>query len=745
MRALMVFTMGFALACAVGAWFGFGSWGFLAAMVLLAVAAVCLFFLEKGKTAGRVLGICLGCAVGIACFSLHRHYILTPAAALDGQTLDCSFLVTQYSYDSSYGTAFYADMEVEGRDYRVKGYLNEKAELAPGDRMEGSFRLRLTAEGGKSQPTYHRSDGIFLLAYQQDAIEVTPAQTVPWQCLPGLWHGKLTKILDSFLPEDAAAFVKALLLGDRSELPYSTKTDFKIAGISHIVAVSGLHVSVLFALVQLLTRRKRFLTALVGIPAVLAFAALVGFTPSITRAAIMQILMMLATCLDREADPLTSLSVACLCMLTVNPLVIESVSFQLSVSCVLGIFLFASPMYQWLMDKKRLGRWTGKNLRGKLVHYIATGTSVSLSASLFTVPLTALYFGTVSLIGVVGNLLILWLISFVFYAAVLLCLAGALWPWAAGVLGWTLAWPVRFVLGTAHLLAKLPLAAVYTAGEYIRLWLVAVYVLIGIFLLTKEKKPMVLASCIALSLVAAVLAQSVPPYFREHQVTMVDVGQGQSIILRSRGKVFVVDCGADDAETAADCTSEALLSQGISRIDGLILTHSDDDHSGGAEYLCQRIAVDRVFAPEKAGEELLLSGNGAVYVTEDVVLTFEGGRLTLFAPQAGKTGNDSSIAVLFQTEKCDTLITGDLSQDGELALMRRVNLPKLEVLVVGHHGAAASTSELLLRFTSPEIALISVGQNNPYKHPRQQTLARLSQAGCRIYRTDLNGTVTFWR
>ena len=77
--------------------------------------------------------------------------------------------------------------------------------------------------------------------------------------------------------------------------------------------------------------------------------------------------------------------------------------------------------------------------------------------------------------------------------------------------------------------------------------------------------------------------------------------------------------------------------------------------------------------------------------------------------------------------------------------MRRVNLPKLEVLVVGHHGAASSTSELLLRFTSPEIALISVGQNNPYKHPRQQTLARLSQAGCRIYRTDLNGTVTFWR
>ena len=119
--------------------------------------------------------------------------------------------------------------------------------------------------------------------------------------------------------------------------------------------------------------------------------------------------------------------------------------------------------------------------------------------------------------------------------------------------------------------------------------------------------------------------------------------------------------------------------------------------------------------------------------------------MTIFAPVSYKSGNESSMCVLFQTENCDILITGDRSRKGELALLQRVTLPELELLIAGHHGSASATSDSLLALTSPEYVFISVGANNRYGHPNDDVLERLEKHGCNVFRTDEQGTLVFRR
>ena len=150
--------------------------------------------------------------------------------------------------------------------------------------------------------------------------------------------------MESIFTGDTVAFAKALLLGDTGDIDYATDTAFKISGIRHVIAVSGLHVSILFSLVYVFTARRKWLTTIVGLPLLFCFAALVGFSPSITRACVMHGLALIAMLFEREYDPPSALSFAVLCMLLSNPWTITNVGFQLSIGCVVGIFLFSEPI-----------------------------------------------------------------------------------------------------------------------------------------------------------------------------------------------------------------------------------------------------------------------------------------------------------------------------------------------------------------------------------------------------------------
>jgi competence protein ComEC len=750
MRKLVLFTIGFAAASLIGAVF-YGGWLLLCAVISLVLAGLFTVF-GKGwdKTAIFRL-IFIGCTAGFLWFGLYDSiFVMIPRIA-DAQQLSVTIEATDYSYKTDYGCAVEGKVTLNDKQYRIKAYLHSKEQIEPGDTVTGTFRLRLTTDGGAEDPTHHRSEGIFLLAYPVGSASVEKAEEISLEHYPALWRRQLLERIHALLPGEIGGFAAALLLGDRTGITYEMNTAFKVSGISHIIAVSGLHVSILFSLVYTLLARRRVLSCVVGIPVLFVFAAIVGFTPSITRACIMQSLMLIAMVMDKEYDGPTALSFAVLVMLVCNPLTVLSVSFQLSVGCMLGIFLFSEKIRQYLLEfgRKRIKK-EQKHLN-RLWQGIAASVSVSLSASVMTTPLVGYYFGCVSVVGVVTNLLTLWVISFIFYGLLLCLVVSVLSMGVAQLVVYLITIPILFVLKTALLISSLPMAAVYTSSPYVIAWLIGAYIMISLFLLRRKKQPKLLLTGIVFTFLLTQLFSWLEPLQDNFRMTMLDVGQGQSILLQSDGKTFLVDCGGDDDEDAADVTAEELLSRGISRLDGIIVTHYDADHAGGVAYLLSRIHADRLILPysqedEAEGQALAGATDGIVeYLREDTVLTFGNTEMTLFAPISDKSGNESSICVLFQREDCGILITGDRGMEGEMHLLQNHRIPHVDVLVAGHHGSAGSTSQELLNATTPQYAFISVGEDNRYGHPADQVLQRLLTAGCKIYRTDTYGTILFRR
>ena len=746
MRKLLWFSLGFSAACGLSiyvmpmpwtAWLG----------VLFAVAAIVLFGLSVRGRVRIVAVICLGLAVGQLWYTGYDAIYLAPIREMDGQTVQLSVNATEFSAEGSYGILVKGRTTVAGRYCRIQICLNDTQQVLPGEQITGYFRLRYTAPGGEKDATYHSGNGILLLGYSRGAETVISGQTPSWWYGAAYLRQALQEKIEQIFPADTGGFVKALLLGDTTGLDYATDTALSISGIRHVAAVSGLHVSILFSLVYFISGKRRLLTTLLGIPALVLFAAMAGFSPSILRAGIMQLLMLLALAFKQEYDPPTALSFAVLAMLAANPLMITSVGFQLSVGSVAGIFLFAGRISSWLLDGKRLGRWKPKSRRGRLARWFSTSIAISLSAYIATTPLAAWYFGNISLFGLVTNLLCLWVITFLFCGIIAACMLSVIWLPLGNIAAWLLSWLVRYILAVARLIAAIPLAAVYTQSLYIIIWLVFCYILLTVFLLSKEKQPVVLVCCTVLSLCVALLASWVEPLLDDYRVTVLDVGQGQCILLQSQGRTYMVDCGSDYEEDSADIAAAALLSQGITRLDGLILSHYDKDHVGGAAYLLGRIPADVLILPvgehaEVWEPEIIEAFRGTpIYADEDLKISWGNVLITVFSSQDTKTSNESSLCVLFHTEKCDILITGDRSKVGEAELLTTLALPKLDALIVGHHGAGTSTGELLLQATRPMLAIISVGQGNPYGHPATEVLERLQAYGCRIKRTDIDGTI----
>lgn len=744
MRRLLWFTIGFALGCGLCVTVLWQK-ELLPMLLYASVCAVlCLFFRFRNDLFRFPLASYLGLMLSFAWFFLFQNQYLMPISHLDGKTLPMRITVTDYSEKTEYGSRVDGFTELAGKPYRVMVYHDSKEAFAPGEVMEGEFRLRLTTPGGEKDSPYHQGSGVFLVAAAKGTMEHSPSERSDLFFWPARVAKTAGERIAAFFPEDTAGFAKALLLGDTSDLTYSQDTALKISGIRHVAAVSGLHVSILFGLVYLLLRSRRWLVFLVSLPLLLFFAAVTGFSPSVTRACLMCGLMAFGGAVREEYDSLTSLAFAVLCMLFMNPFVLLSVSFQLSVASVSGILLFTPPIAQWL--KQRFQKKSGKGFA--LSAWFTGSVSVSLGAMVFSTPLSAFYFGTVSLIGVLTNLLTLWIVAFLFVGIGAVCVLGGGAPLICQGLGWLLAWPIRYVLFTAELLSKVPFAAVYTESGFITAWLAGCYALLLLFLVFRRGG----RACFALgflTLLLAVAASVMVPKMDSLRLEVLDVGEGQSILLRTGGKNLLIDCGGSGEEKTADKIAQTLLSQGILELDGLVLTHYDADHVNALWNLMSRIPIARFYLPQLPGSEawiskLELPGNELALIAQEAALPLGRGTLTFLEPGTGKNDNENSMCILFESEECVILITGDRSRTGELELLERYTLPRVDILIAGHHGSKYATSQELLDAVKPEIVVISVGSNN-YGHPAQETLERLEEYNCTVYRTDLQGSVLLRR
>ena len=752
MRRLGIFAAAFALAAAGFILLGNAAAALITAAVTGALAGVFLLLRDRRLRAARIF--LLGLCVGLLWCAGYRAVFLGRAARHDGERLPVTVTALAAPSKTPYGAAVPVELPLEGRRLSCTLYLRESAEeICPGDCISCTAKLRLVdARSKKASDRYSQSHGVwFRLSAGTGAAVTHPAHPGVrfWPaCFSMLLRQKINTVFDA----DSAGFLSALLTGGRGGLDMQTRNELSIAGIYHTVAVSGMHVSILLGMVMQLCGSRRRLAAAIGVPTIAFFVLMTGAPASAVRAGVMQTLLLLAPLVQREDDPITSLSAAGLFLLLVNPWTLLDVGFQLSFASAAGILLFAGRFYRALAERRALRACLRRGgIGGQLAAVLVSSVSCSAASMTFALPLSAYYFGTVSLVAPLVNMLTLWAVSLIFTAGMLIALLALVWTGAAYGPAWLLSWLVRYVLLCARGFSKLPCAAIYPENFYMTAWCVLLYGAVLFYALSPVRPRFsVTAASLAAALCAALVcayAQFHLPYFT---FTALDVGQGQCLVYQRGTWTAVIDCGGSTWNAGEDA-ARYLQSYGEYRIEALILTHYDADHAGGAAQLIERQRVERVLLPRGVEasdlKETILAkaaerGTEVIFVDEDLLLSFDGGELCVFAPLSDKDSNDSGISVLASAGEYDMLITGDMTAKTELRLLTEKDIPQAELLVAGHHGARTSTSLALLSGVRPQTVLISVGEDNAYGHPSPQTLARIDAAGAEVYRTDMCGTIT---
>lgn len=745
MRKLAIFSFSFAAAAAVYVYLLRPEACLIAAgSLLLCGVFLCFLRLPQAK---RVRIALFGLAVGLLWSFGYERLRLAPLRKHCGDAEEITVTVCDFPEETKYGCR--VTVRLDGG--RMLLYLDEARPLHPGDTLHLTAKVTDISRGsGEDDNLYYSSKDIRLLGFQRSEPEVTAAEKTPLRDVPVTAAKAVRERITVLFSEDTEGFLRALLTGDRSGLSYKTKNEMSLAGISHVVAVSGLHVSLLTGAALLLCFRRRRLAAFAGITAMLFFAAMLGFPASVVRAVVMHVVLLLAPLFRRENDAPTSLGLALFLLLAVNPWAIANVGLQLSFAATAGILLFAEPLLRWMERRflpkpfqKKHPRLTG------LARGVFSIQAMSLGATVFTLPLVAVYFGTVSLIAPVTNLLLLTMVGCLFTFGCAAVLLSFLWYPLGSALACALDWCARLILRVTAALARIPFAAVYTQSEYICLWIAGFYVLLAIFLLGRCRCKRVFCGAAAATLACAV-AFSMLPGNAALTFTALDVGQGQCLLLQPGGLTVVADCGGSYPEDAGEQLARRLLMQGKRQIDLLLLTHFDEDHVGGVPQLLSRLEIGAILAPDRRDDESCCrilaaaekAGVPVFFVRQDVTVEFPDGRLEVFAPVRG--GRNDGISALMSVEEYDILITGDMDVAAEQILAVRHGLHDIEVLVAGHHGSRSSTGNALLQTVTPEIVVISVGRNS-YGHPAPEVLARIDEIGALALRTDEAGTIVIER
>lgn len=721
----------------------------LPALAVLLVAAAVLL---RGRKEQSIAICAAGLALGLVHCTLYEKAELLPLRTVAADRCAVALDLTGYPEPKEYGSTAEAVLLVDGKRIPAFAYLGTYDESwRPGDRLTGTGSIEL--ETGKGAPVlrwYGRANGRPVRVKLFRYIETKSADAVPLRYGPAVLAHGLRGAIRALLPADISAYLEALLIGDKSGLSYQQKSDLQIAGVYHAMAVSGMHVSILMTMLGVLLLRNQRLYPLIGIPVLVFYCVMTGARPSAIRAAIMQAFLLMAPLLRREPDPPTSLGAALLTLTVHNPWCLADIGLQLSFLATAGILAFQPKLYGWFTAR------TPRRFR-RLRDLLAGTTACTLSALSLTLPLTVLYFGTVSMLAVLSNLLLLPAITWTFYLGLPACLIGLKLPAVGRVLAAPVTLLLRYTAYLARGLARLPFAAVYPDTVYPVVWLVFFYGA-ALWLLLHRRRPgrarmLTVFGCSAILLCAALLLAWQDAGGRTFAFTALDVGQGQCLYCRSGAQNAAVDCGGSKGDDAGETLARRILSGGRTHLDCLILTHYDEDHTGGVRQLLYRIRVDHLLLPDRPDDsgtraelEALAAeyGVSVTYVTGDLTLPFGAGTLSVFAPVTPEAGNDGSLSVLASFGDFDILTTGDMGQRAERLLLTLHPIPDLEVLVAGHHGSKSSTGEYLLRETAPELVVISVGENS-YGHPAGDVLARIAASGAAALRTDEQGTITVRR
>lgn len=636
--------------------------------------------------------------------------------------------------------------------------------LAPSEASHASlfdYRAYLRNRGIGAQAYVWRADRVRLAAQGEPSAE---------RRLFGVVAHTRRAILarvDRLLPADRAALLRAVLLGDTGGLSPATREAFVRAGVAHVFAVSGLHTALLALLVYGLCRLvavPRRTSAWLMIACLAVFSLLVGFRPSVVRAAVMAFFLAMPILRRRAMDRLQALSLAAACTMLVDSQAPFRSDFQFSYLCVFGILTLAPWLRGLLSVEVRAQKgWPGRRLAHLWNQWAALPLALVVAIQLATLPLLSIYYQRVSLVSALANPLCIPLAALALKTGWLMVALGPVAPVVESLLAPVVSWLAGAMLGLVDVLAAIPGAS--APMPPMAWWVVGAYYLVlftGAYMMPcrapgesergRARLLLRAAVCVVIAVWWPVLA-ALP--HGDLECVMLDVGQGDCVVLHTpSGRTIMVDTGPDHA---APTVLGYLRVRCIGELAALVLTHPDADHIGAADEILEGVYVDRVMISARRADttaqrdlERALEAQGAPVGRVHAGMRLRGlGRASVRvlspAPRHDATDstNDLSVVLRVAFGRVAFLLTGDAGRRVERELLRRGPPEELkaQVLKVSHHGSATATAADFLDVVEPEVALVSVGRRNPYGHPHPEVLERLERAGATVLRTDRDGTI----
>lgn len=621
-------------------------------------------------------------------------------------------------------------------------------------------------------------------------------------------HASVIAKVHQLWPPREAALIDAMIIGEEAFIDRDTRTDFQRSGTYHVLVVSGMNVSILAFVVFWTLRRLRVgdvPATLLTVASCAGYAFITEVGAPVWRATLMCAVYLGTRLLYRDRAMTNALGAAAFGLLVFDPRQLFTASFQMTFLCVLIVSAVGIPMLertsqlyrqalanwdskdyavllpprvtQFRLDLQMISArvalfvgdtWAARLIRGMSRFFFAVWDLLFISAVMqagLALPM-AYYFHRATTIGLPANLIVVPLTQWMMPAAVLALALGYVSVWLAKlpVLATTVA--LNGITGTIQGLGGLHLADLRVGMPSAVMITLAVASLV-LAMWTARRKMALTSAGLATVFVASLALAFVAPRPQKHsgvmEVTAIDVGEGDSIlVITPTGKTLLVDAGGpigpggSQLDFGEDVVSPYLWERGFTHLDAVAITHGHSDHIGGMMSVLRNFRPQELWVgllpPSHALENVISSAHASgvkvVRHWEGDEFEFGGTNLrVLFPPRDWPVGdkpqNSDSMVLSLTCGQSSLLLEGDAEKRAERRISA-VEHPRANLLKVGHHGSANATTQELMDSARPEFAIISVGSGNSFGLPRAETLARLAAAGTRVYRTDLDGAVTFY-
>lgn len=564
-----------------------------------------------------------------------------------------------------------------------------------------------------------------------------------WQRWAGTVRDRLAQVSSAVLPADRAGLLPGLVVGDTTALTDEVREDFRVAGLTHLTAVSGANVSIVLGAVLLLVRAlglgPRSGTVLAA-TALGAFVVVVRPSASVVRAAAMGSIGLLAFVTGRERQALPALCTAVGVLLVLMPDLAVDVGFALSVSATAALIVAAPPVVTRLVDRG----WPRS---------VAEVTAMSLVAFAATAPLVAAVSGTVSVVSVAANVLVAPVLAPLTVLGSLVAVAASVVPWAGEVLARGTGPFLWWLITVADRAASLPSAEFEVPDGPVGALVAAVLVAV-VWSVARHRRVRITALVIAVAVTAVWLpVRMLRPGWPGAEWVLVacDVGQGDALVLATGdGRAVVVDTGPEP-----EPVDRCLRRLRIRRVALLVVSHLHADHAAGIRGVLDGRSVETVVvgpgaASDDAADVLAPATEIGVPVREvgaGAVLRAGDLDIRVVGPAGRGTGgseNDESLVLAVDTVVGRVLLPGDAEEAALDALVRSGTDVRADVLKVPHHGSRTTPARFLTA-VRPSVALVSAGRDNLFGHPHPEIVSTLTGIGARVLRTDLHGDVAVVR